>query len=211
MIINKSGLSQWVGASIFAFALALFAAQSAFGSPTTEITRAVTVAGGGHFKHAMPATFMQGFNAVIIKVKQTETPLYVSAAVKMRPDLAPRITVATLNARARDRHSCEDISAIIKVAIAAASDSRYAITRAVLAAQPTSRQCILQAAGISDKDARVAYTRRSEDKEVLRGREAIPPPTPGFPYPTIWDVGNIISINPGPGGSVASPSGRRGR
>jgi hypothetical protein len=211
MIMNKSSFSQRIAASIFALALALFAAQSAFASPTTEIARAVNVTGGADVKHAGPSTFMQGFNAVIIKVKQAETPLYVSAAVKMRPDLAPRITVATLNARGRDRHSCEDINAIIKPAIAAAPDSRYAITRAVLAARPTSRQCILQAAGISDKDARVAYTRRSDGKEVLRGREEIPPPTPAFPYPTIWDVGNIISINPGPGGSVASPSGRAGR
>jgi hypothetical protein len=209
MIMNKSSFSQWVGALIFAFALALFAAQSAFASPATEITRAVNVAGGADVKHAVPSTFMQGFNAVIIKVKQAETPLYVSAAVKMRPNLAPRITVATLNAR--DRHSCEDISAMIKAAIAAAPDSRYAITRAVLAAQPSSRQCILQAAGISDKDLRVAYTRRPDAKEVLRGRETIPPPTSAFPYATIWDVGNIISINPGPGGSVASPSGRAGR
>jgi hypothetical protein len=209
-IMNKSSFSQWVGASIFAFALALFAAQSAFASPTTEITRAVNVAGGADVKHAVPSIFMQGFNAVIIKVKQTERPLYVSAAVKMRPDLAPWITVATLNTR--DRHSCEDVSAISKAAIAAAPDSRYAITRAVLAAQPTSRrQCILQAAGISDKDIRMAYARRSDAKEVLRGGEAVPPPAPAFPYPTIWDVGNIISINPGPGGSVASPSGRAGR
>jgi hypothetical protein len=211
MIMNKSSSSQWVGASIFALALALFAVQSAFPSPTTEITRAVNVAGGADLKHAAPSIFMQGFNAVIIKVKQAETPLYVSAAVRMRPDLAPPITVATLNARARDRHRCKDISAIIKAVIAAAPDSRYAITRAVLAAQPTSRQCILQAAGISDKDLRVAYTRRSDGKEVLRGSEAIPPPTPAFPYPTIWDVGNIISINPGPGGFVGSHSGRAGR
>lgn len=211
MIMNKSSFSQRLGVSIFAFALALLAAQSAFASPTIEITRAVNVAGGADVKHAAPSIFMQGFNAVIIKVKQPEAPLYVSAAVKMRPDLAPPITVATLNARVRDRHRCKDISAIIKAAVAAATDSRYAITRAVLAAQPTSRQCILQAAGISEKDLRVAYTRRSGGKEVLGGREAIPPPAPAFPYPTIWDVGNIISINPGPGGFVGSHSGRAGR
>jgi hypothetical protein len=207
MSMNKSGFSQWVGASIFALALALFAGQSAFASPTTEINRAVNVAGGTDVKHAVPSTFMQGFNAVIIKVKQADAPLYVSAAIKLRPDLAPQITVATVNARARDRHSCEDISAIIKAAIAAAPDSRYAVIRAVLAAQPGSRQCILEAAGISDKDLRVAYTRRSDSKEVIsgkEGKEVIPPPAPAFPYPTIWDVGNIISINPGPG--VASPS-----
>jgi hypothetical protein len=208
MIMNRTTFSQRVCVSMFAFAVVLFAGQSVFASPATEINRAVNVAGGGDVKHAMPSTFMQGFNAVIIKVKQPEAPLYVSAAVKMRPDLAPQITVAAVNAHARDRHSCDEISAIIKAAIASAPDSRYAIIRAVLAAQPTSRQCILEAAGISDKDLRVAYTRRSDGKEVISGKEAkevIPPPAPAFPYPTIWDVGNIISINPGPGG-VASPS-----
>src|SRR5262249_14335625 len=84
MIMNKSSSLQRVSGSIFALALALFAAQSAFASPTTEITRAVNVAGGADLKHAAPSIFMQGFNAVIIKVKQAKTPLYVSAAVKMR-------------------------------------------------------------------------------------------------------------------------------
>jgi hypothetical protein len=205
--MNKTSFSQSVGASIFALALALFAGQSVSASPTTEINHAINVAGGADAKHATPSIFMQGFNVVIIKVKQADAPLYVSAAVKMRPDLASQITGAALNARPMDRHSCEEITAIIKAAIAAAPDSRYAITRAALAAQPSSRACILAAAGITDKDLRVAYTRRSDGKEVIsgkEGKEVIPPPVPAFPYPTIWDVGNIISINPGPG--VASPS-----
>jgi hypothetical protein len=208
MIMNKSSFSQWVGGLIFALALALFAGQSVFASPATEINRAVNVAGGGDVKHALPSAFMQGFNAVIIKVKEADAPVYVSTAVKMRPDLAAQITVAALNSRRIDGHNCEEISSIIKAAIAAAPDSRYAIARAALAAQPTSRQCILAAAGIADKDLKFAYTRRSDGKEVISGKEAkevIPPPAPAYPYPTIWDVGNIISINPGPGG-VASPS-----
>jgi hypothetical protein len=209
--MSKSNFSQWIGAQIFALALALFAGQPVLASPATEIHRSVKVAGATDIKHAVPATFMQGYNAVIIKVRQADAPLYVSAAVKMRPDLAPQITVATLNARPRERHSCEGISAIIKAAIAATPDSRYAIARAALAAQPTSRQCILEAARINDKNLGVAYTRGSDGKEVLRGREAIPPPAPAFPYPTIWDVGNIISINPGPGGFVTSHGGRAGR
>jgi len=214
MIMNKSSFSQWVGGLIFALALALFAGQSVFASPATEINRAVNVAGGVDVKHAASATFLQGFNTVVIKVKQADAPLYVSAAVKMRPDLASQITVAALNARPMDRHSCEEITAIIKAAIAAAPDSRYAITRAMLAALPGSRQCILAAVGITDKDLRVAYTRRSDGKEVIsgkEGKEVIPPPAPpAFPYPTIWDVGNIISINPGPAG-VASPSDPSGK
>ena len=208
MAMNKWNFSQSVGAFIFALALILFTSLT-WASPATEISRAVNVAGGPDVKNALPSTFMQGFNAVIIKVKQADAPVYVSTAVKLRPDLAAQITVAALNASARDRHSCEDMSAIIKAAIAAAPNSRYAIVRAALAAQPTSRQCILAAAGINDKDLTVAYTKRYDGKEVLsskEGKEVIPPPAPAWPYPSIWDVGNIISINPGPGGFVASPS-----
>jgi len=211
---KSSNFRQSMSASIFAVALALFTGSSAFASPAAEISRAVKVAGGADVKHAAPAAFLQGFNVVVVRVKKAETPLYVTAAVKMRPDLAPQITVAALNARPLDRHSCDEIDAIIKAAIAAAPDSRYAIARAALAAQPASRACILAAAGITDKDLKIAYTRRSDGKEVLSskaGKEVIPPPAPpGFPYPTIWDVGNIISINPGPGG-VASPSDPSGK
>jgi hypothetical protein len=211
-MMNKSSFSQLLGASILA--LAVFTGSSVYASPATEITRAVNVAGGTDVQQAMPSTFMQGFNAAIIRVKQAEAPLYVSAAIKMRSDLAAQITVAALNARRNDRHSCEEISAIIKAAIAAAPNSRYAIARAALAALPGFRQCILAAVGITDKDLRVAYTRRSDGKEVIsgkEGKEVIPPPAPpAFPYPTIWDVGNIISINPGPGG-VASPSDPSGK
>jgi hypothetical protein len=207
--MNKSNFSQSVGALIFALALTLFTASLTSASPATEINRAVNVAGGADVKNALPSTFMQGFSAVIIKVKQAEAPVYVSTGIKLRPDLAAQITVAAMNARVRDRDNCDDISAILKAAIAAAPNSRYAIVRAALAAQPTSRQCVLAAAGLNDKDLRVAYTRRTDGKEVLsskEGKEVIPPPAaPGFPYPAIWDVGNIISINPGPGG-VASPS-----
>jgi hypothetical protein len=206
-MMNKSSFSQSMAASIFV--LALFTGSFAVASPAVEINRAVNVAGGADVKNALPSTFIQGFNAVFIKVKQAEAPHYVSTAVKMRPDLAAQITVAALNARVRDRQGCDEISAIIKAAIAAAPDSRYAIARAVLAALPGSRQCVLAAVGITDKDLKVAYTRRSDGKEVIsgkEGKEVIPPPAPpAFPYPTIWDVGNIISINPGPGG-VASPS-----
>jgi hypothetical protein len=211
---KSSNFRQSMSASIFAVVLALFTGSSAFASPAAEISRAVNVAGGADVKHAAPAAFLQGFNVVVIRVKrvkQAETPLYVTAAVKMRPDLAPQITVAALNAPPLDRRTCDEINAIIKAAIAAAPDSRYAIARAALAAQPSSRACILAATGITDKDLKLAYTRRSDGKEVLSGKEAVGkeavgPAAPSFPWPTIWDVGNIISINPGPGGFVASPS-----
>ena len=207
--MNKTTLSRSVGMSIFVIGLAVFWGGAALASPTTEINRAINIAGGIDAQHALPSAFMQGFNAVLIKVKQAEVPVYVSAAVKLRSDLAAQITLAALNSRVRDLHSCQEMSAIIRAAIAAAPESRYAITRALLAAHPGSRGCILEAAQISDKDLRIAYTRRSDGKEVIsgkEGKEVIPPEAPAFPYPTIWDVGNIISINPGGGSVVASPS-----
>jgi hypothetical protein len=208
----RNFLNGLLNASLFAVALALFTGSSAFAtSPTDEISRAVRVAGGADVKQAAPAEFLQGFRAVVIKVKQAEAPLYVSTAIRMRPDLAPQITVAALNARPLDRRTCEGINAIIKAAIAAAPSARHAIAQAALAAQPASRACILAAAGVTDGDLKLAYARRSDGKQVLDGkdgkevieeRQAV-----FFPPPTIWDVGNIISINPGPGGAnVVSPS-----
>lgn len=209
-----------ISASLSLVALALFTGSSAVAaSPTDEISRAadeinraVRVAGGGaDIKQTAPAEFLQGFRAVAIRVKQAETPLYVLAAVRTRPDLAPQITVAALNARPSNRLTCEGIAAIIRAAILAAPSAPDAIAQAALVAQPASRDCILAAADTSDAELKLAYLRRSDGKQVIDAkdgkeiiednREAV-----GFHGPDIWDVGNIISINPGPGGvNVVSP------
>jgi hypothetical protein len=207
----RSFFNDLIKASLFAVALALFAGSASAASPTDEISRAVRVAGGANIKQAAPAEFLQGFRAVAVKIKQAETPLYVSTAVRMRPDLAPQITVAALNARPLDRRTCEGIDAIIKAAIAAAPSARHAIAQAALAAQPASRACILAAAGTSEADLTLAYARRSDGKQVIDGKDGKgvieERQAAFFPPPTIWDVGNIISINPGPGGFfVVSPS-----
>ncbi len=196
-------------------AFALLTASSAFAvSPTYEISRAVTVAGALDIKQAASATFLQGFSAVIIRVKQAEMPVYVSAAIKMRPDFAPQITAAALTVRPLDRRNCEAIGAIIRAAITAAPTARYDIARAALAAQPASRECVLAAAGTSEADLTLAYARRSDGKDVgdskdykqvADDKQVVAVPVV-FNGPDIWDVGNIISINPGPGGSnVVSP------
>ncbi|MGI8482563.1 MAG: hypothetical protein ACR2MF_10980 [Chthoniobacterales bacterium] len=198
-----------------AVALALFTASSTFAnSPTDEISRAARVAGGADIKQLTPAEFLQGFRAVVIRVKQTDLPLYVSTAVKMRPDLAAQTTVAALNARPLDRRTCESVDAIIRAAVTAAPTARYAIAQAALIAQPASRECILAAAGTSEADLTLAYARRSDGKDVgdskdykqVADNKEVVPQTVAFNGPDIWDVGNIISINPGPGGTnVVSP------
>jgi hypothetical protein len=111
------------------------------------------------------------------------------------------------------------VDPIIRTAIAAAPSAKDAIVRAAIDAEPYARECILAAARMSDKDLRLAYTRRSDGKQVIDGKEVLTPkeaPCPECP-PSAWlrppgiDVGNVNSsivgtINPanlGQGGIVS--------
>jgi hypothetical protein len=144
----------------------------------------------------------------------------------MRHDLAPQITVAALRAyRPSGKKggeqvvSCDWVDPIIRTAVAAAPSAKDAIVRAAIDAQPYARECILAAARMSDKDLRLAYTKRSDGKQVIDGKEVLTPkeaPCPECPE-TAWlrppgiDVGNVNSsitgtINPanlGQGGIVS--------
>ncbi len=155
---------------------------SAQASPSDEISRAVAKAGAPSVKQADAATFTQAFTSVVVRVKSKNVASYVTAAVTLRPDLAPQITVAALNAHradGKDYADCSWVDPIIRAAIAAAPDAANAIVREAIAADPSARQCILAAAG------------RSAETETAFFR-----PPPGI------DVGNINStaigtINPG--------------
>jgi len=164
--------------------------------------------------------FLHAFSSVLVRSRGSDLPAYVSAAVTMRPDLAPQITVAALRAyrpsgkEGGKQVSCDWVDPIIRTAIAAAPSQADAIVLAAIDAKPYARECILAAAG---KDLRFAYTRRSDGKEVIGkeqvGKEEIAPPCP----PSAWlrppgiDVGNVNSsivgtINPanlGQGGIVS--------
>lgn len=74
---------------------------------------------------------------------------YVTAAVRLRPDLAPQIAGAAVKAHRRNANdaSCDCIDPIIRAAIAAAPDAANAIVREAIAAAPSARACILAAAG----------------------------------------------------------------
>jgi hypothetical protein len=109
------------------------------------------------------------------------------------------------------------VDPIIRAGIAAAPSQADAIVRAAIDAQPYARECILAAAGMSN---RFAYTRRSDGKQVISGKEEVGKevlnPCPECP-PSAWlrppgiDVGNVNSsivgtINPanlGQGGIVS--------
>src|SRR5204863_7459955 len=85
---------------------------------------------------------------------------YVGAAVRARPDLAPRIVVAALTvSRVSPRTdfkdfkqpvgkelSCEQVDCIIRAAIAAHPSAAREIVDAAIAAAPLLRDCIVAAA-----------------------------------------------------------------
>ena len=198
-------------------------ASSVQAQPSDEIRRAVAAAGAPSVSQALADTFLHAFSSVLVRSRGRDVPAYVSAAIEMRPDLAPQITVAALRAyRPSGKKggeqvvSCDWVDPIIRAAIAAAPSQADAIVRAAIDAQPYARECILAAAGMSN---RFAYTKRSDGKQVISGKEEVgkevlqPEPCP----PSAWlrppgiDVGNVNSaivgtINPanlGQGGIVS--------
>jgi len=200
-------------------------ASSVQAAPADDIQRAVATAGAPSVSAASADVFLHAFSSVVVRARGNAAA-YVAAAIAMRHDLAPQITVAALRAYRTGRNkvigqegSCDWVDPIIRTAIAAAPSQAVAIVLAAIAAEPYARECILAAAGMSDKDLRLAYTRRSDGKQVIDGKEVLTPkeaPCPECP-PSAWlrppgiDVGNVNSsivgtINPanlGQGGIVS--------
>jgi hypothetical protein len=200
-------------------------ASSIQAAPADDIQRAVATAGAPSVSAASADVFLHAFSSVVVRARGNAAA-YVAAAIAMRHDLAPQITVAALRAYRTGRNkvigqegSCDWVDPIIRTAIAAAPSQAVAIVLAAIAAEPYARECILAAAGMSDKDLRLAYTKRSDGKQVIDGKEVLTPkeaPCPECP-PSAWlrppgiDVGNVNSsivgtINPanlGQGGIVS--------
>lgn len=81
-------------------------------------------------------------------------PAYVSAAIKLRPDLAVRIVTAGLRAvrpsskeDIEKRNPCDWLNPIVEAAILAAPNARDAIVKAAIAFEPAARDCIVEAPG----------------------------------------------------------------
>jgi len=200
-------------------------ASSIQAAPADDIQRAVATAGASSVSAAPADVFLHAFSSVVVRARGNAAA-YVAAAIAMRHDLAPQITVAALRAYRTGRNkvigqegSCDWVDPIIRTAVAAAPSQAVAIVLAAIAAEPDARECILAAARMSDKDLRLAYTRRSDGKQVIDGKEVLTPkeaPCPECP-PSAWlrppgiDVGNVNSsivgtINPanlGQGGIVS--------
>jgi hypothetical protein len=208
--------------SIAAIVAMSIVASSIQAAPADDIQRAVARAGAPSVSAAPADVFLHAFSSVVVRARGN-VPAYFAAAIATRPDLAPQITVAALRAHRsggkEKQDSCDWVDPIIRTAIAAAPSAKVAIVLAAIATEPYARECILAAAQMSDKDLRLAYTRRSDGKEVISGKEEVgkevlqPEPCP----PSAWlrppgiDVGNVNSsivgtINPanlGQGGIVS--------
>jgi hypothetical protein len=200
------------------------AASAVQAQPADDIQRAVARAGAPSVSAAPADVFLHAFSSVVVRARGNAAA-YVAAAIATRPELAPQITVAALRAYRTGRNkatgeeaSCDWVDPIIRTAVAAAPSQAVDIVLAAIAAEPYARECILAAARMSDKDLRLAYTRRSDGKQVISGKEEISPKEEVAPCPpSAWlrppgiDVGNVNSsivgtINPanlGQGGIVS--------
>jgi hypothetical protein len=129
-------------------------------SPTDEITKAVLAAGATSVADASAKTFIQGFSSVIVRPKCDDIAKYVTAAVKLRPDLVSAITIAAIRAHRRDVSdtSCNCIDPIIRAALLAAPDAKKAVVRAALESEPWARECIIAASGLS-RETETAFFR----------------------------------------------------
>jgi len=124
------------------------------------LARAVRVAGASSVETATPEQFLRALNSLFVRSTAQEICEYVGAAVRARPDLAPRIVVAALTvSRVSPRTdfkdfkqpvgkelSCEQVDCIIRAAIAAHPSAAREIVDAAIAAAPLLRDCIVAAA-----------------------------------------------------------------
>jgi hypothetical protein len=97
--MNPTSSRTWFAAIAVSLAAVLFVSLtgSPVASPSEEITRAVSAGGAASVKQADAAAFLNAFSSVLVSVDQKQAPSYVSAAAKLRPDLADRITAAAAN------------------------------------------------------------------------------------------------------------------
>ena len=122
------------------------------GAPVDELAAAVARAGAPSIEEASPKQFLGAYAAVLLRAKPKEVIWYVNAAVKARPDLAPKIVVITLNVRRSNRKIAQrqemfqEIADIIQAAVMASPDTAIAIVKAAVEAFPFARDCIVTAA-----------------------------------------------------------------
>ena len=114
-----------------------------------ELEAAVRAAGASSIGAATDEQFMQALNSLFVRSTAGDLCSYVGAAVRARPDLAPRIAVAAISVRGVGRGyskdlriikgkeiSCDEVNCIVQAAIAADPSAATEIVDAVTAAAP---------------------------------------------------------------------------
>lgn len=145
--------STYLGLTLLIIAIIALTNPIVQGSPAEEITRAISASGAPNVNQADATVFIKAFSSILVRTKQKDVPEFVSAAIKLRRDLAPRIVVAALRSHRRSKNvSYAWVAPIIRAAIAAAPEATAAILRAAIAAEPDARKYILAAAGLSEND-----------------------------------------------------------
>jgi hypothetical protein len=134
---------------------------SAFATPTEEISRAVAVHGVSDVSQIRPRQFVKAFNAVALRIPPRELPDYVTAAIDLRPDLAPNVVAVAIKAavknwEAKPETLCGVIQRIVKVAIAASPGTATSITKAAASASPNFRRYVVEAAVAAAPDRKDA-------------------------------------------------------
>lgn len=125
-----------------------------------EVAAAVRAAGASSVAAATPEQFMQGVTSLFARSTPAEVGAYVGVAVRMRPELAPRIAAAALTVSRASSYShtdfkdfkdfkqpvgkeigCDEANAIVGAAIAANPSAAKEIVEAAQAAAPLLAHC----------------------------------------------------------------------
>jgi hypothetical protein len=137
--------------ALLTFSCLVLMGASALASPTEEIVRALTVTGTSDVTQVRPHQFVNAFNAVALRIPVRDLPVYVAAALHLRPSLAPNVVAvaiiaATRNSEAKPEALHAIIQRIVKVAIAENPELASMIAQAAASVAPELRSSILAAA-----------------------------------------------------------------
>lgn len=151
----------------------LGSASLLFATPADEVTRAVRAGGAAQVVDASPERFFVAYTAVISRVSLRQLPDYVTAAVRLRPDLSTQITVASIRAAGRSapnpRMLATVVDRIVRAAILANPDAAVAIARAAVGAFPGLRETIVAAAIAAAPQDRLAIFQATAASASLAG------------------------------------------
>ena len=182
-----------IGSISITAAAAMLLITGGYAAPSDDIARAVTAQGFAEVEKATPAVFARAFTSVLLRTKPRNFPDHVSSAIKLRPDLAPQITIAALRAYPRGRgdaaDSCSWGDAIIRAAVTTAPSARDAIGAAAAKAQPELRDCIFASVGLSGME--LAFYRREAVNSGFLASNRVGVLNPA----NLSNLGNTVSPN----------------